>query len=157
MKKLIALCLSVVLVVFPVAGCEDKGGVPTKSNTTLSGMEKDSDTNNGDSSNIENSKSSSRGLSEKEFQSQLNDFQENLASQRSEFEKNDTGNYSSNDEAVWQYCQDRWKYYDSLENGYSGDKHTQDVFNDAASRFGISTSEAKRIWNSVDQAKLGLK
>jgi len=70
--------------------------------------------------------------------------------------ENDTGNYSGSDEAVWQYCEDRWDYYDRLEGGYSGDKYTDQVFADAASKFGISSNEAYLRWQSVEQKKLGL-
>lgn len=67
-----------------------------------------------------------------------------------------SGGYSSKDEEIWKYCVDRWDHYDELACKYSGDKYTQDVFNDAALKFGISVSKAESIWKKVDGAKLGL-
>lgn len=68
----------------------------------------------------------------------------------------DLGGYTDEEERIWKYCQDRWDYYDKLEGGYSGDKYTVNVFQDAGDKFGISASEAKSIWSKVDRAKLGL-
>lgn len=81
--------------------------------------------------------------------------QKNMAKEKLEKDKKST--YSDKEESIWQYCRDRWTYYDKLEGGYSGDKHTNDVFNDASKKFGISATEAKSIWNKVDQANLGIK
>lgn len=87
----------------------------------------------------------------------LLDFQEDLDDIGNQIrEDNDTGNYSISEEAVWQYCMDRWDYYDALEGGYSGDKYTEQVFIDAGNEFGISASEAERIWDKVDKEKLGI-
>lgn len=87
----------------------------------------------------------------------LNEFQSDLDSVGDELrQENDTGNYSNNDEAIWQYCQNRWDYYDALEGGYSGDKYTEQVFIDAGNKFGISATEARRIWDKVDKEKLGI-
>lgn len=63
---------------------------------------------------------------------------------------------SGNDEEVWQYCVDRWAYYDTLEGNYSADKYTDDVFNDASANFGISASEAQSVWYEVDKVKTGV-
>ncbi|MDI9457454.1 MAG: hypothetical protein QM344_05935 [Bacillota bacterium] len=40
--------------------------------------------------------------------------------------------------------------------GYSGDKYTENVFQDAGDKYGISASKAESIWNKVEKAKLGL-
>jgi len=69
---------------------------------------------------------------------------------------NDSKKYASKEEEIWKYCMDRWEYYDELEGGYSGDKYTEEVFDDAGEKFGISDSEAERIWDKVDKAKLGI-
>ncbi|AKL95580.1 hypothetical protein CACET_c21330 [Clostridium aceticum] len=68
----------------------------------------------------------------------------------------DTGGYTNEEERVWKYIMDRWSYYDDLEGGYAGDKYTKQVFQDASIRFNITASEAERIWNKVDRAKLGI-
>jgi hypothetical protein len=158
-KFLIVLCLVLAINLF---GCSNQNN--NSSSSLLQSTTADANSNVTSDSIISPSstitdelESDSSDNGEEKFKEQLSSFQEDLASQRGEFEKNDTGNYSSSDEAIWQYCQDRWKYYDNLEGGYSGDKHTKDVFNDAASQFGISASEAESIWDSVDQAKVGLK
>lgn len=95
--------------------------------------------------------------SEQDFLDDLKSFQEDLdEAGDSLIEENDTGNYSASDEAIWQYCMDRWDYYDELEGSYSGDKYTKQVFEDAAKKFGITASKAESIWNEVDKEKLGL-
>lgn len=66
------------------------------------------------------------------------------------------GTYPSTDEQVWQYCVDRWAYYDKLEGKYSADIHTDDVFNDASAKFGITASEAQSKWYKIDKEKCGL-
>lgn len=65
----------------------------------------------------------------------------------------DTSTSTNNDEQIWQYCVDRWEYYDILEGKYSADKHTDDVFNDGSTRFGISASEVQATWDKVDKVK----
>lgn len=91
-----------------------------------------------------------------QFQSDLNQFQENLdtygATQRA---ISDKGGYTAYEESIWQFCHDRWTYYDKLNGGYSGDKYTAQVFKDAASKFGISASSAQSIWDKVEKKKLG--
>lgn len=66
-----------------------------------------------------------------------------------------TSKLSDREEEIWQYCMDRWEYYDDLEGGYSGDKYTEEVFKDASNEFGITASEAENTWSTVDRAKLG--
>lgn len=68
----------------------------------------------------------------------------------------DLGGYTEKEEAIWKYCQDRWNYYDRLEGGYSGDKYTNNVFQDAGNEFGITAKAAEAIWAKVDKAKLGI-
>lgn len=64
---------------------------------------------------------------------------------------------SYTDEEVWQYCVDRWAYYDSLvADGYSADKYDTEVFNDGSTHFGISASEVQATWDKVDKAKMGI-
>ena len=70
----------------------------------------------------------------------------------------DTTNITSTgtDEQVWQYCEDRWTYYDTLNGEYSADKYDTEVFNDASSNFGITASEAQSKWDKVDAVKKGV-
>lgn len=63
---------------------------------------------------------------------------------------------ANNDEQIWQYCVDRWAYYDTLEGEYSADEHTDDVFNDGATQFGISAGEVQATWDKVDKVKTGI-
>lgn len=86
----------------------------------------------------------------KELQKQLNNAGSSIRATR------DTNKYSYSEEAVWQYCMNRWEYYDQIEGGYAGDKYTKQVFRDAGNQFGITASEAERIWNKVDRSKYGL-
>ena len=85
-----------------------------------------------------------------EFQKQLNDAGSLIRKEK------DTKKYTHSEEEVWQYCMDRWAYYDDLAGGYSGDKYTKQVFKDAGKKFRIPSSEAERIWNKVDRSKCGL-
>lgn len=156
----IMLCLILVINLF---GCSNQN-YNSSSSLLQSGISDDSSNVTSDSiispssTTTDEAESNSSDDGEGKFKEQLSSFQEDLASQRGAIESaNDTHNYSASDEQVWQYCQDRWKYYDNLEGGYSGDKHTNDVFQDAGTEFGISPSEAKAKWDSVDQAKVGLK
>lgn len=85
-----------------------------------------------------------------EFQKQLNDTSASLRATK------DTKKYTYSEEEVWQYCMNRWEYYDRLEGGYAGDKYTNQVFKDAGNKFGISATKAKEIWDKVDRSKYGL-
>ncbi len=86
------------------------------------------------------------------------EFGEDLENISDELYKNakDLGGYTAEEENIWKYCRDRWDYYDRLEGGYSGDKYTENVFQDAGDKYGISASKAESIWNKVEKAKLGL-
>ena len=68
----------------------------------------------------------------------------------------DTSTSADTDEQVWQYCQDRWAYYDKLDGQYSADKYDTEVFNDASSNFNITASEAQSTWDKVDKVKKGV-
>lgn len=85
-----------------------------------------------------------------EFQKLMNDTGASLRTTK------DTKNYSYSEEEIWQYCMNRWDYYDRLAGGYAGDKYTSQVFKDAGKEFGISAAEAERIWDKVDRSKYGL-
>jgi hypothetical protein len=58
---------------------------------------------------------------------------------------------------IWQYCMDRWEYYDIIEGEYSGDKYTDNVFQDAVNEFGMTSQEIKTVWEKVDRASYGLE
>lgn len=60
------------------------------------------------------------------------------------------------EQEIWQYCKDRWEYYDKLAGEYSADKYDKEVFNDAGNQFGITSDEAFRIWDKVDKEQLGV-
>ena len=48
---------------------------------------------------------------------------------------------------VYIWCQDRFDYYDKKEGYYTGDKHDDDVFEDAARHFGRSKSEVRKLYD----------
>jgi hypothetical protein len=88
-------------------------------------------------------------LATDEFKEDLDEISDDV------YEKaTDTGGYTSKEEHIWKYCMDRWEHYDNIEGGYSGDKYTKNVFQDAATEFNITNVEAENIWNKVDRAKL---
>ena len=62
----------------------------------------------------------------------------------------------NNDEAIWQYCVDRWAYYDKINGSYSSDKYDTEVFGDCSSQYGITPSEAQATWDKVDKVKMGI-
>ncbi len=48
---------------------------------------------------------------------------------------------------VYNWCQERFNYYDEIEGYYTGDKHDDDVFNDAADHFNKSVSEVRKLYD----------
>ena len=48
---------------------------------------------------------------------------------------------------VYNWCQERFNYYDEKEGYYTGDKHDDDVFNDAADHFNMSVSEVRKLYD----------
>lgn len=98
----------------------------------------------------ENTQGQSLDQQLQEFQKLMNDTGAFLRTTK------DTKDYSYSEEEIWQYCMNRWDYYDRLAGGYAGDKYTSQVFKDAGKEFGISAAEAERIWDKVDRSKYGL-
>lgn len=73
--------------------------------------------------------------------------------QQKKIEK-ESGRISDFEERIWQFCMDRWDYYDNLDGDYTGDKYTDNVFNEAGLEFEITPEEAESIWLKVEKAKL---
>ena len=48
---------------------------------------------------------------------------------------------------VYEWCQERYEYYDELEGEYTGDKYDNEVIEDAAVHFEVSRSEAKKLYD----------
>ena len=57
---------------------------------------------------------------------------------------------------VWQYCNDRWAYYDRLAGRDTGDLYTERVFRDAGVEFGISPMQAELYWDEYDKRSMGI-
>ncbi len=63
-----------------------------------------------------------------------------------------TSNSSKDDQKelaklVYNWCQDRFEYYDEKDGYYTGDKHDDDVFEDASRHFGKSKSEVRKLYD----------
>lgn len=48
--------------------------------------------------------------------------------------------------AIGDYIQSRYDYYDKLNGGYSGDKYSDTIMSEAASKYGLTVSQIKVIW-----------
>lgn len=53
------------------------------------------------------------------------------------------------------WIEDRYDYYDKLAGGYTGDKYTKTIFNEAAERYNKSYTQINEIWNQSYQLKYG--
>lgn len=71
-------------------------------------------------------------------------------------ESADTTVSTSTHEEVWQYCVDRWSYYDKINGSYSSDKYDTQVFGDAGVNFNITPEVAQATWDKVDKVKTGV-
>ena len=78
-------------------------------------------------------------------------FTKVASSQTSSSNKNTSNSNENNDKElakrVYNWCQDRFDYYDKKDGYYTGDKHDDDVFEDAAKHFGRSKSEVKKLYD----------
>ena len=59
--------------------------------------------------------------------------------------------YTQKELEIRNYCKDRWRYYEEVDNGYYPSKHDSMVLSDAAKEYGISVEEAETIFNKVDR------
>lgn len=59
-------------------------------------------------------------------------------------------NTEVNENAVYQFCQSKWDFYQAQDGGYYPSKHDPKVFNDASKKFDITSAEAKKIFNKID-------
>lgn len=55
---------------------------------------------------------------------------------------------------VYRFIEGRYKYYDTKEGRYCGDKYTEVIFQEAAEKYGISTSYIDSFWGNPEIAKL---
>lgn len=53
---------------------------------------------------------------------------------------------NSEKKAICDYIQDQYDYYDKLEGGYAGDKYSDEIFEKAAKKYGLSDSHLSIIW-----------
>jgi len=55
---------------------------------------------------------------------------------------------------IKKYVQSRYDHYDNIAGGYSGDKYTNTIFQETATKFGITKEEVEMVW--VDPTLLAL-
>ena len=53
---------------------------------------------------------------------------------------------NSEKKAICNYIERRYDYYDTLNGGYSGDKYSDTIMQEAANEFGITAEQAYIIW-----------
>lgn len=53
---------------------------------------------------------------------------------------------NSEKKAIGNYIQSRYDYYDRLNGGYSGDKYSDTIMQEAANKYGLTVSQIKIIW-----------
>lgn len=56
---------------------------------------------------------------------------------------------NSDKKAICNYIQDRYDYYDSINGGYAGDKYSDTIMREAATKYGISEEQAYIIWMNM--------
>lgn len=92
-----------------------------------------------------------------EYAEEIHDFVDSLISPDELEEKHDTAssqedkynNLTNNDKkAICQYIQGRYDYYDSVEDGYSGDKYSDTIMEEASNKYGLSIGQIKIIWGN---------
>lgn len=53
---------------------------------------------------------------------------------------------NSKKKEICQYIQSRYDYYDELNGGYSGDKYSDIIMQEAADKYGLTTNQIDIIW-----------
>ena len=91
-----------------------------------------------------------------EFSEEIQLFADELLEDRDNsysVQKETTDRYSSltNSEKkeICNYIQRRYDYYDSLSDGYSGDKYTDVIWEEASEKYGLTESQLDVIWMNM--------
>lgn len=53
---------------------------------------------------------------------------------------------NSDKKAICKYIQSRYDYYDKINGGYSGDKYSDTIMQEAANKYNLTVSQIKVIW-----------
>lgn len=66
-------------------------------------------------------------------------------------DKEDTyiGLTNSDKKKICEYIQRRYDYYDSLNGGYSGDKYSDTIMQEAADKYNLTVSQVEIIWMNL--------
>lgn len=56
---------------------------------------------------------------------------------------------NSDKKKICEYIQERYDYYDSVNGGYSGDKYSDTIMQEAASKYGLTVSQIEIIWMNL--------
>lgn len=54
---------------------------------------------------------------------------------------------------IYNYCEERWDYYEKRDGGYYPSKHDNTVLNEAANKFNITSKEAERAYSKISSEK----
>lgn len=58
---------------------------------------------------------------------------------------------------VYEFCEQRWDYYEKRDNGYYPSKHDKLVFNEASEKFQLSVKEVERAFNKIAKLKADME
>ncbi|MBQ7121735.1 MAG: hypothetical protein IJO03_05665 [Clostridia bacterium] len=56
---------------------------------------------------------------------------------------------NSEKKAICEYIEGRYEYYDNINGGYSGDKYSDRIMQEAATRYGLTTTQIEIIWMNM--------
>lgn len=56
---------------------------------------------------------------------------------------------NSEKKAICEYIEGRYEYYDDINGGYSGDKYSDRIMQEAATRYGLTTTQIEIIWMNM--------
>ena len=63
-------------------------------------------------------------------------------------------NYTETELSIYNYCRQRWNYYENRDGGYYPSKHDSKVLEETASYFSLSIQEVEDAFNKVDKIKV---
>lgn len=56
---------------------------------------------------------------------------------------------NSEKKAICEYIEGRYEYYDNINGGYAGDKYSDRIMQEAATRYGLTTTQIEIIWMNM--------
>ena len=70
--------------------------------------------------------------------------------QEAEKKENTYNNLTNSDKKkICEYIEDRYDYYDKINGGYSGDKYSDTIMQEAADKYDLTTTQIEIIWMNM--------